>query len=151
MCVPKKKDQETTHEEDVQKEACRPSLRKPEYRPELLRAGQSSGQSGSEWYSRLCSKPKTPQTNSQHQQGDEYARRDHGGKQGWVYSMGKKANPRNLDFAKKWSNRRNREGEREKEYPSAKTLSSGPKPNRGEQQARPCRGEGWGGSGVGRR
>jgi hypothetical protein len=111
MCVPKKKDQETIHEEDVQKEASRPSLRRPEYRPELLRvllrAGRSSGRSGFGWYSGLCSEPKMPQAGSQHQQGVEYARGDHGGKKGWVDSMGKKANPRNLDFAKKWSNRRN--------------------------------------------
>jgi hypothetical protein len=108
-----------------------------EYRPELLqillRTGRSSGWSGSGWYSGLCSEPKMLQANSQHQQGVEYARGDHGGKQGWVDSMSKKANPRNLNFAKKnRSNRRNREGEREEEYLSAKTLSSVPKPGRGE-------------------
>jgi hypothetical protein len=122
MCVPKKKDQETIHEEDVQKEASWPSLRRPEYRPELLRVLLREGRSGSGLYSGLGSEPKMLQAGSQHQQGVEHARGDHGGKQGWVDSMGKKANPRNLDFTKKWSNRRNQEGEREEEYLSAKKI-----------------------------
>jgi hypothetical protein len=50
--------------------------------------------------------------------------------------MGKKANPRTLDFAKKWREEKLR-GEGEEEYPSATTWSSEPKLGGGEQRAQP--------------
>jgi hypothetical protein len=105
MCVPKKKDQETVHKEDVQKKVIRAKLRRPEYRPELLRillrAGRSRGRSCSGWYSGLHREPKNTihwlRTSSRCRGSTEGPCGET--KRGEL--PGQVSNPRSLDFKKK--------------------------------------------------